>query len=407
MWPLRILSLFAVAALAAARPCRADEPAANPDLHAARRIGLTLALTIVEKLEDGDNKDFPRIKAWLGDFRKAIKGIDPKGDAGKWPAFDADVVLTRNPHFWQLYFELAPADPGLALLHAGLLLYGGEGTRASYLLTIAAQRQGLPPPAREGFGAISRVVQKLYDRPSELLKEGTELHDAGDYEGAKKKYREALALWPQYGMAHYEWGFSQHFLELKKAGKKPPKDGVIINGEGSLGKEVTAAYEQARKHDPLLLHGYQGDDRRVIAGALALMKTGLPAWRKIADAEDKRVPNRVLIDLASALQEAGVHDLALAAKAVLAARNNRYLPEDHAFLAASLKKLAPGEVTEATLKKLAGEKMVVRPLMAPEQEKAENPKKQGDFEVKQVVQYVRPQERQREWATRSNHTLTS
>src|SRR5262245_65889631 len=116
----RAMTLFIVSTFVV--QTRADEPPAHPELHAARRVGFTIALTVVEKLEAGDQEKFPGIKAWLADFRQATKGIDAKGDAVKWPAFDADGVLSRNPHFWQLYYEIAPGDPGLATLHAGLLL---------------------------------------------------------------------------------------------------------------------------------------------------------------------------------------------------------------------------------------------------------------------------------------------
>jgi hypothetical protein len=39
---------------------------------------------------------------------------------------DVDALVTNNPHYWQAYYEVVPGDPGLGLLHGGLLHFGGE-----------------------------------------------------------------------------------------------------------------------------------------------------------------------------------------------------------------------------------------------------------------------------------------
>ncbi len=382
-------SVTIVAVLTFAWPLRAEEPPVHDELHAGRRVGLTAALTVVEKLEAGDQQKFSGIAAWLADFRKATVGIDLKGEPAKWPAFDVDAVVTRNPHFWQLYYEIAPADPGLVLLHAGLLLLGGEANRCSYLLLVAGQRPGIPAPVRDGFAKIIAAAQEVTKKPNALIDEGIKLHDAGDYEAAMKKYQQALALWPQSSFAHYELGQSRHLLGLKKAGKKLPKDGVQVNRGEKLAAEVEESYARARRHDPLQAMAYQGDDREVIGGFMALAQMGLPAWRKLRNARDEAVPDKVVMEIGVAFQKAGAHDLALTACAVVAARRGRYQADDHPFISTSLKKLAPGEATEETLKKLAGESIAVRQIIAPE---AAKPKKAADFEVKQVVLYVRAQE---------------
>src|SRR5688500_373021 len=90
---LAVVALMAVGSLRAADPPR--------EVIEARRAGLNLALTIVEKLDGGEPKRYPGIAAWLEDFRKATKDFDPKGDAAKWPAFNVDAVVSRNPNFWR------------------------------------------------------------------------------------------------------------------------------------------------------------------------------------------------------------------------------------------------------------------------------------------------------------------
>jgi len=175
---------------------------------------------------------------------------------------------------------------------------------------------------------------------------------------------------------------------LKKAGKKLPKEGVNVNPGEKLDAEVDASYARARRHDPLQVMAYQGDDQDVIGGYFALTKMGLPAWQKLRRANGDRVPDRVLMEICAPFQKAGAHDLALTGVAILAARRGRYNPDDHPFIEASLKKLAPGDEAEAILKKLAGKELAVRQLVAPE---ATAPKKAAEFEVKQVVLYIRPQ----------------
>lgn len=115
---------------------------APPELNAARRTGWQLSLLIIENLEAGDPKEFPGIQAWLNDYRKIAKGIDPKVAPDRWPVLEVDALVTRNPNFWRAFYEIAPGDPGLVMLHAGLLLSAGEAVRATHLIVVASQRRG-------------------------------------------------------------------------------------------------------------------------------------------------------------------------------------------------------------------------------------------------------------------------
>ncbi len=359
---------------------------AHRALDEARYAGWELALVVVRKLEAGDLQKFPGIAAWLKDLRKATRGMHLKADPAKWPPLNADALLKRNPNFWRAYYEIAPADPGLVLLHAGLLLSAGEASRASYLIAVAGQRPGVPQAVRRGFDILVGHALKVAQRPEALVREGIALHDKGDYGGALKKYREALALWPAHGFAHFETGLTLFVRELVAAGEKPPPlNTVRVNGARKLSKEVAAAYARARRHDPFQVNAYQGDDPQVIRGLLALVKKGLPAWEKLVKARGERVPDAVLQDLAAACQEADIHELALAVRQVLAARRGRYAPADHPFIAASLRKLAPGPQTEEVLKQLAGGTLRVRQLIAPEAAPVGEPKA---VELSQLRLYV-------------------
>ena len=100
----------------------------------------------------------------------------------------------------------------------------------------------------------------------------------------------------------------------------------------------------------------------------------MPAWEKVVRGRGAPVADGVLQELAAACQEADSHELALAVRQILVARRGRYAPADHPFLAANLRKLAPGADTEAVLKHLAGGTLKVRQLVAPEGPPADEPK---------------------------------
>jgi tetratricopeptide (TPR) repeat protein len=208
--------------------------------------------------------------------------------------------------------------------------------------------------------------QQADKKSNRLVFEGIKLHDKEDYAGAIKKYREAIAAWPQNGLAHFELGLSLYCQQLVAAGEKPPREEITVNSGRKAAPEVTAAYARARQHDPFQIKAYQGDDQEVIRGFLALAKKGMPAWEKVA--KGGAVADDVLDDLSAACQEANNHELALAARQILVARRNSYAPTDHPFITASLRKLVPGKQTEEVLKRLAGGQLELRQLVAPTKE---------------------------------------
>ena len=362
-------SIVVVLSMALSVELRGDSPSprnTTPELNKARRTGWQLALVVIRKLEAGDQKNPPGIQAWLKDLRKVAKSIDLEAGPDRWPAIDTDALLTRNPNFWQAYYEIAPGDPGLMLLEAGLLLSAGEAVRASHVIVVAGQRPGIPKELQQALKIILAHCQKVREKPNALVLEGIKLHDQGDYAGALKKYKDALALWPQNGFAHYEVGLTLHHQQLVAAGEEPPPLGsVTVNSGEKFPPEVDVAYAKARHHDPLQLKAYQGDNREAIRGLLALVKKGMPAWQELVKNRKTRVDDEVLEQLGGACQQANIHELALATRQILVARRGRYAPADHPFISTSLRKLAPGEQTEAVLQRLARGKLRLRLLVAP------------------------------------------
>lgn len=340
----------------------------TPEINAARRFGWELATTMTVALRRAKPEELPGIAPWLEDLDKVAAGIDASKEPDEWPPFDYDALVTNNPKFWRAYYDVAPGDHGLALLRAGLLLACGEAVRASYDLSVGWQRPGVPNEIDKIFTTAIAHANKMREKPNAIVAEGIKLHDAGDYAGAIAKYEESLALWPQNGFAHYEVGYSKWFQQLAAAGKEPPKAGaVIFDAANAPSAEVAAIYAISRRHDPFQINAYSGADKEAIAALLVLARKALPVWSRMMANAKKLVADKDLTTLAAACQEAGLHDLALALRGALVARRGRYAPEDHPFIAASLRKLAPGEPIEEALKKLAGDGLKVLPLVMPEQ----------------------------------------
>lgn len=253
------------------------------------------------------------------------------------------------------------------LIQAGLLLSAGETTRASYLLALAKQRPGIPKEVNRLINNLLKLAAEAGENSNRYVLAGIKFHDEGNYTEAIRNYKQALEIWPQNGLAHFEMGMSLFHQDLIKSGKKPPPaDSVIVNDDSKMPAEVKAAYSRARRHDPFQFKAYQGDEKEVIVGLFALIERGLPVWKKIANDPDNRVEDKDLEQLAKALQQAQNHELALAARQIVVARRKRYAPSDHPFLTTSLTTLAPGKATEELLKKLPDGELVLRRLIAPE-----------------------------------------
>lgn len=314
-------------------------------------------LTMVARLEEADPARFPGIHAWLKDFHVAAQGIDVKVKANKWPTIDVDTLVTHNPSFWDAYYSIAPGDPGLIMLHASLLIAAGETTRGSYGLVLSSQRPEISPELQRIFGSLFFMSRKAREQPDALVQEGIQLHDRGNYDGALKKYHKALALWPQHGLAYYEIG--QTYFQRSLAAMADGKE--VVTPESLFSPEMDVMYTEARRLDPFLFMAYQGKDPAVKSGLKIMVSQAIPAWKKV---QEGFVDDEVLVELADALQEANVHDLALVTRQILVARRKSYDPSDHPFITTSLRKLAPGQQTEDGLQRLAGEYLVLYALVA-------------------------------------------
>jgi tetratricopeptide (TPR) repeat protein len=359
------------------QPPSKAEPAAKKELpkkgtakewHVSRQQGWQAANYIIEVLEQGDAKEFPGIAAWLKEYKEAVKEIDFKADPATWPMVDIDGLVTKNPSYWRAYYEIAPGDPGLAMLHGGLLLFGGEPRRGSTLVAAFQQRPDIPKPINRVLDSVVANGQQASKESSAKVLEGAKLYDEGKYDEALKLHEEALKLNPQDGFAHYEWGLTLRQKQWLAAGIKPPEGDKIVVSDKSLkfSPEVAAAFSQARRHDPFQWKAYQGEDRAVIEALQSMVKKVMPNWDLLTKTRPGRIETEQLTQLDEGCQEAQIDELALVLRSVLVARRGRYAPEDHPFIAKSVRTLAPGKITDEVVDKLAGKQLKLRQIVAPE-----------------------------------------
>ena len=341
MFPWFVLSLIA----AFGAGLQAEDPGSE-----ARKGAWIVAQAIVGKMEIGNTGEFPGIVAWKREFQEA----DPT-------TMDVDRLVTRNPNWWVAYFEIAPGDPALMLLHCEVLLAGGEAQRAQQLAAIYLQRPGIPKLYREGLLSAVQEATKAQASANALTAEGTKLHDQGNFDGAIAKYDEALKIWPADGWTAYERGFSTYTRALVKAGKPVPKNGTITFNDKTMDgfpekPEIVSSYARARQHDPLQAIAYQGDKQFLQPLKVLLGKVN-PVWDKLRGNVSQSLDDKDLAQLADGFHEAGVHEYALAAREMIIARRRKFAPEDHPILGEHLRALAPAAAIEQTIDLLAGESM--------------------------------------------------
>jgi|GEM_PF-1229103 len=348
-----------------APPPEAPAPPPEEPRDAARREAWTSAVLIFSMLEQGDNRAFPGIRAWLDDFREVAATTPPPETGKPFPFVAADALVTRNPDFWAAFYEVQPGDAGLALLHAALLLSGGEAQRAAVIAALGLQRTA-PEEIKRGLRSIIAHCVSAQSHSMDLVRLGVRLHEMGEYEAAVKQFDLALREWPANGCAHYERGSAlrlQVIAAARRAGtfredaEEPIPDPA----------ETLAAFGRARRHDPLHLLAYQGEDEGLKAALLALVNSGLPVWESIRRKPEQAVRTDALRTFSEACRAAAVDEFALVARQLVVAGNRHYAPDDAELVKVCLNRIAPAALTPPLLARVHGEvRLPARQIVVPQ-----------------------------------------
>jgi len=323
------------------------------ELQEAQRAGWDAASLLAQGMAAADPRRFPGIHEWLKDYRAAGGIPGRRSGSGPVPRMDVDRLVTRNPAFWRAYFEMSPGDPGTMLLHASLLLAGGEVSRSAYLLVIGRQTPEISKPMLEAMDILLQHSQRVLQWGAQQVGQAAKLHDDGSPAAASARLRTLIDAWPRHGLAHYELGLALLAQQYVSAGvKPPPRSRLSIHSDREPSSEAKAAYARARSHDPLLIRAYQGDDTAGADALLILGKTIRPLWDIIARDTQAETRDEVLRNLASALREANLVELARATSQVLIGREGGYDDEDRKAVGTDLRALAPA-AAGPVLKRLA------------------------------------------------------
>lgn len=320
----------------------------------AQRAGWDTVNVLAQGLAAADPKRFPGLHAWLKEYRAAGGTPGKRMGAGALPKLDADRLASRNPAFWRAYFEIVPGDPGAMLLHASLLLAGGEASRAAYVLIIARQTVDIESGMLQAMNDLLVHAQRAIVAGSQAVGEAVKAYDTGGPAAAMTRLRGAIDAWHANGLAHYELGLALLGQQYVASGQKPPpRSRLGLHSDLAPSREVRAAYERARAHDPLLIRAYQGDETDSGDVLLVLGKSVRPLWDIVA--RDTRAETRDddLRQLTKALRDAGLAELALAlGQVVIGREGGSYDDDDRKFVAAVLNVLAPG-AADPVVKRLA------------------------------------------------------
>lgn len=352
---MRVLAAILLCLITSVGPARgAAAPTALSAVQDAQRAGWDTASVLAQGLAAADPKRFPGVQAWLKEYRTTGGVPGKRAGPGPIPKIDADRLVSRNPAFWRAYFELAPGDPGAMLLHASLLLAGGEVSRAAYVLIIARQTVEIDKGLLQAMNDLLVHAQRAIAAGTQQVAEAVKLYEQGGHAAALPRLKAALDAWPANGIAHYELGLALLAQQYTANGQQPPSRARLgLHSDLAPAREARAAYDRARQHDPLLIRAYQGDETDRGDVLLVLGKSVRPLWDIVARDIKAETQDDVLRSLAGGLRDAGLAELALALGQVIIGREGgSYDDDDRKMLASGLQALASGAV-DPVLKRLA------------------------------------------------------
>ncbi len=287
-----------------------------------------------------DPEVYPGIAGWVTELQ-AVRDTWSGEDAAAWK-IDTEALTTKNPKFWAALLETFPGDPMMLNIVAAVRMMEGEGYRATHCTRLGALSPGRPPQVATAARRLSAYCGHLFKLSAGEIKKGIVLHDVGEFVGAIKAYRDHLAVWPQDGWAHYELGQSMMVQGMK--------DKTLDISDPKAPHHIE--YALCRRYQPMQRNAWQGMTPELVQGMLTMMTEVQPGWQHV---QRGQADVASLQKLSEGAQKMALHDLALFVRTTLAGVRNGYTQADRDFIATSLRALAPGEQTDATIARLNGE----------------------------------------------------
>ena len=283
-------------------------------LDMVRKVGWKEVEDLLPVLAEQSSADFPGMAALAADLR-SVAGATRTIPGS--PPIDSGRLVDHNPHFWNAFYEIAPGDPLMARLHVSLLLAAGDIARADRIATLAINFGRMALDHRQELVRLDVHAQLVLQGSRRSAHERERLRSTKAFAGLAERAQAALAVWPQDPAALADLATAQR---------------------GLAGPAGPAALPEA---DPFLAI----DPAK--AGREPAAERDLRALWTLIDEEKATGDDQVLRRFSILAQAAGVDDLALVARSLLAGWSVGSLPLDELFARASLQRLVKPEEAAA------------------------------------------------------------
>ncbi len=313
----------ASAPTAATRPA---EPSTPADMAAAlalvRRVGWKEVSDLLPALAEEPDVEFPGVAALADDLR--VISANSAASRGA-PTVDVGKLLDHNPNFWRAYYEIAPGDPLMTMLHVGLLLAAGDAARADAVATLAINFGRMKQEYRQELVRLDAFAQYLLQVGGEEVEEPEGPRRRADFVALAARAQSRLAVWPQNPAARADLAIARWELAGQPRG-------------GAGDPEAEANLAALRRADPFYVM-----DPLVAGPAPVALAEARRRWRLINDTRAIG-DDQVLRQFSAVAQAAGLDELALAARSLLVGASTGLPPGDRIFVHRSLQRLVGAEV---------------------------------------------------------------